>query len=201
MPYKVKILKPNMHRAHPVGRLDISVGKPNHEGEKLAATVAWARERYQHVIISVADTLQRHNLMAEGIPAMTALKQSRRAGDEWIQRNEHLFAGCSVMRWDERLNHPLYPQFLERTEQAILTDARLRQDLHEASEEYAQRLGITVSYHRHNYLVEELAVFDMLFGTEPAADIYPGSLLPFWDHESYRGRASFTRIDFLKKSA
>lgn len=71
----------------------------------------------------------------------------------------------------------------------------------QASEEYARRQGLPSSYHRHNYLVEELAVFDMLFGTEPAEDIYPGSLLPFCDHDSYRGRAHFTRIDFLEKAA
>ena len=201
MAYKVKILKPNTHRAHPVARLDISVGKPNHEGEKLAATMLWARERFQHVIVSVADTLQRHNLMAEGMPAAEASRASLQAGTVWIERNQALLQGCTVIRWDERLAHPLYPQFLDRTEQALLRDKALSQALHDAANDYARRTGIEVSYHRHNYLVEELAVFDMLFGTEPAADIYPGSLLPFWDHDAYQGRAHFTRIDFLKLSA
>lgn len=200
MPYKVKVLKPNNHRAHRVGRLDISVGQPNHEGEKLAATVLWARERFQHVIISVADTLQRHNHMAEGMPAVTALEHSRLMGDEWIARNNHLLAGCSVIRWDDRINHPLYPQFLERTQQAILNDKHLNRAMLSAADEFAKRSGLGVSYHRHNYLVEELAVFDMLFGIEPASDIYPGSLLPFWEHDAYKGRAHFTRIDFLRSS-
>jgi hypothetical protein len=197
--YKVKILKPNNWARHPVGRLDISVGQPYHEGEKLRATMAWAKKRYSHVIVSVADTLQRHNF--EGLTTELSYALAEKAGSEWIVRNADILDGVTVIRWDQRLSHPLYSQYRIKTERMILDDKDLYGHMKAAAVEYAVRKGLQTGLNRMEYLIEELAVFDMLFNLEPAADIYPGSMLPFWDHPAYEGRAAFTRIDFTRLAA
>lgn len=199
--YKVKILKPNNWRKYPVGRLDISVGMPNHEGHKLEATIAWASQRFNHIIISVADTLQRHNYMAEGMEKEAAYNLSYQKGTEWIKRNQDILEGTTIIRWEQRLAHPLYAQYTKRTLDHLSMNSAFKYSLREEALSYASRKGLKVTEDRINYLVEEISVFDMLFGIEPAADIYPGSVLPFWEQDIYQTKAAFTRIDFLKKKA
>lgn len=197
--YKVKILGPNATHSHPVGRLDISVGQPYHEGEKLAAAMRWAHNRFGHVIVSVADTLQRFNLMADGVEQGVAWQKSYDAGTEWIVRNAGVLNGCTVIRWDERVRHPLFQQFMMRTLDLIRDDVDLMRQMHAAANQYADRRGLHHAAPRMGYLIEEMAVFDMLFRLEPAADVYPGSILPFWSHPAYGDRAAFTRIDFVRR--
>lgn len=199
--YKVKILKPNNWRRYPVGRLDISVGMPYHEGPKLEAAIGWASQRFSHIIISLADTLQRHNYMAEGMDADAAYNHSFRLGTEWLERNRATLEGATIIRWDQRLRHPLYGQFVSRTMGHLHTMPAFRESLEEEANGYAARKGLQVTQHRVDYLIEEIAVFDMLFRTEPAADVYPGSILPFWEQDIYENRAAFTRIDFTRKNA
>lgn len=204
--YKIKILKPNNWRAHRVGRLDISVGAPNHEGERLETTLAWSASKFAHVIISVADTLQRHNMMADGCGEEDARRISYAEGTAWIERNSGSFQilpSFSIKRWDERLTHPLYGQYLEKTQQYYERDDDIRIATRREAAHYLSRRGssASMSQHRIDYLVEELAVFDMLFNIEPAADVYPGSMLPFWDMPPWSDRAKFTRIDFVRRSA
>ena len=43
---------------------------------------------------------------------------------------------------------------------------------------HAQRKNLEITEDRINYLIEEITVFDMFFRIEPAADVYPGSILP-----------------------
>ena len=57
-PYKLVTLRSPGWAAYSAATLLISVGQPYHEGEKFAATVAWASRHFERVH---ADTLQRHN--------------------------------------------------------------------------------------------------------------------------------------------
>jgi len=197
--YKVKVLQPNNWRRYPVGRLDISVGKEKHEGEKFAAAVLWAEQKFSHVIISVADTLQRFNYMAEGLDKEAAYNLSYKMGTDWIMRNRKYLEGKTIIRWDERLNHPLYKQYIKRTKQTINHCKNLRDSIKLEALDYTSRIGSELTSERMQYLIEEIAVFDMLFKIEPAADVYPGSILPFWEHKAYESKAAFTRIDFTRR--
>ncbi|MCB9988312.1 MAG: tRNA-dependent cyclodipeptide synthase [Rhodospirillales bacterium] len=199
--YKVKILKPNNWRKYPVGRLDISVGMPNHEDRKFSATMAWAQRRFKHVIVSVADTLQRHNYMAEGMDQETAYTHSYDAGTAWIERHQEHLQNATVIRWDQRLTHPLYMQYMKRTLDHLMENPLFQQSLQDEALGYTARKGLAMTEDRINYLLEEIAVFDLLFKIEPAADVYPGSILPFWEHDIYKPKAAFTRIDFTRKIA
>lgn len=70
-PYKVVLNSPSIWRDYSTCRLQISVGKPKHEGDKFFALTEWAAARFDKVYLIVSDTLQRHNLALE-IPAPLA---------------------------------------------------------------------------------------------------------------------------------
>jgi tRNA-dependent cyclodipeptide synthase len=197
--YKVKILQPNNWRRFPIGRLDVSVGMPNFEGEKLQATMQWAKGKFTHVIVSVADTLQRHNYLAKGVGLENAYNLSYKNGTDWIDRNAESLANTTIIRWDTRLNHPLYMQYLKKTQDHLNDDSALYDALINEAQAYAARKGLDVTNDRISYLIEEIAVFDLMFRVEPAADIYPGSILPFWEHKPYQDKAAFTRIDCIRR--
>ena len=59
--YAVKVKNGAGWNAFDTARLQISVGQPYHEGDKLAATADWVRHRFGRVIVCVNDTLQRFN--------------------------------------------------------------------------------------------------------------------------------------------
>jgi tRNA-dependent cyclodipeptide synthase len=85
----------------------VSVGQDYHEGEELSATLELAEQAgFRSLTVMLADTLQRHNLAAEGAgPEAHALALAR--GDEWISRNAFLLhrmrIPVEVVRWDECL--------------------------------------------------------------------------------------------------
>jgi hypothetical protein len=62
-------------------RLEISVGQQYHEGQKMAATLAWARTRFRGVAVLVNDTLQRFNLMFDkGLSEAEAFRRTQADG-------------------------------------------------------------------------------------------------------------------------
>lgn len=197
--YKVKPLKKAGNQAVTTARLDISVGMEYHEGEKLKATVDWAKNKYQKVIVSVADSLQRYNLNNN-------YALSIRLGDEWIERNKDAIEGCFVQRWDSILNHLFYDIGLVKN--LYVNDLAFRLLI----EDQINSLKLVKSSKESSveYLLEEIAGFAVLFRTQPAVDIYPGSFLKVWD--AFRNNlipnspkilstASTLQIGLLRKAA
>ena len=108
------MLEPNLYRvrvnscpdwvAYSSCTLGISVGQPYHESDKFAATVEWAARHFEHIRVDVSDTLQRHRLIGEGVPAEKAARASLREGDRWIAR---------ATAGSRRLRQALYDRPLE----------------------------------------------------------------------------------------
>ncbi len=168
--YKVKPLKKGGDQSLSTARLDISVGMEYHEGAKLEATVEWAKSRYQSVIISVADTLQRYNLNGDYALSLAL-------GDEWIERNQDIIKGCIIQRWDDVINHPYYD--IRRVQALYLSNRAFRLLIEDQINSLKfQKTSREASV---EYLLEEIAGFAVLFRTQPAIDIYPGSFLKLWE--------------------
>jgi tRNA-dependent cyclodipeptide synthase len=170
--------------------LGISVGQDYHEGEKFAATVEWAARHFARIRIDVADTLQRHRLMGEGIPPNEAWARTRRAGEEWIARATPILnaAGTpyTVIRWDE---------WLRRREYLAVHDAYTELEHSDPVLQPAIEADIAAFIARHQkrgepfaddafiravsraYLIEELAVITLQGAVQRSARIYPGSEL------------------------
>ena len=168
--YKVKPLKKGGDQSLGVARLDISVGMEYHEGEKLKATVDWAKRRFETVIVSVADSLQRYNLDNNYSLSMAL-------GDQWLARNKDIIEGCRVQRWDDVIQHPLYD--IGRVQDLYLRNTAFRLLIEDQIDSLKlQKAPRDASV---EYLLEEIAGFAVLFKTQPAIDIYPGSFLRVWD--------------------
>lgn len=189
-PYLVKVKNGAVWRNYRVARLQISVGGDRHEGEKFKATVEWLKHRFDKVIVCVNDTLQRFNYVMEGMSEEEALKYSLAAGREWVSRHMDEIRdlpNVEVYRWEEWKDSAF-----EKAYQNVL-------ELYDESPEFRNSMEKSQknSYSRE-YLLEEIAVFSLMYQKEKAVDVYPGTLPKvmsiFQDQHT-------TRIDFMRKKA
>lgn len=178
--YKICVNHKAPWQSYETCRLQISVGKPNYEGEKFEALCEWAGARFERTVLIVSDTLQRHNLRYQrNCDAATAWKLSRLEGETWLRRNAralHHLRTPEIVRWDQLLMHPAY-QVIETTpalDQAIEHTIREFWGRHE----YDPTLYFAFHHHSRAFLLEELSVFSYLFN-DPAIDVYAGS----WFHQ------------------
>jgi tRNA-dependent cyclodipeptide synthase len=222
--YKVTVKSGAAWRNYDTARLEISVGQPYHEGAKFEATVEWVRHRFSQVIVSVNDTLQRFNLMFErGLSENRAMAVARHAGSEWIQRQRPALArlpGCAISRWNEWLSHPDFAAVLAQTGALYETHHGFRDAVcANIGALWSRKRGSSSVYAEENfaqffalsqqYILEETAVFSLMFRERPAVDIYPGTLLFMWGvfaHGAVPGapegldKGCFTRIDFRRNT-
>lgn len=179
-PYKICINHKRPWQGYDTCRLQISVGKPNYEGEKFRALCEWAAGRFDRTVLIVSDTLQRHNVRYQrNCDAATAWKVSRLEGDAWLKRNDaalSLLKSPIIIRWDELLMHPDYNPIVPSPalEGAIETTLKEFWQRHD----YDPALYFSFHHHSRAFLIEELSVFAYLF-KDPAIDVYAGS----WFHQ------------------
>jgi tRNA-dependent cyclodipeptide synthase len=221
--YSVRVKNGAGWRAFSRVRLMISVGQPYHEGPKLEAVVAWINRNpgIRDVHVSVNDYLQRHNLIADGMPAAEAGSQALDAGALWIARNHAILsemktAHWRLTRWQDWQARPDFAGWHKALAEyekgdrgfvkAIDADART---LAERKAKRGEAIGDVerLIAHSGDYVREELAVFAMQAAALPAAEAYPGSNLRSAGYlvgrtlpEPLRPLASrhFTRIDFSR---
>lgn len=166
--------------------LGISVGQPYHEGDKFAAMVEWAARHFDHIRVDVSDSLQRHRLIGEGIPAEEAARTSLREGDRWIARAMPVLGNCgkhcTVVRWNEWLRHADFPAVHGAYTRLAQSDAVLSAAI------AADIDGFTARREKHAviadaeairtasqaYLLEELAVITLQGRQQSSARLYPG---------------------------
>lgn len=160
--------------------LMISVGQPYHEGDKFAATLDWARERFERVVVVVADSLQRWNL-EQGRP--NGASESVRLGDQWIERNQTVIdnhPGISLIRWSTLLEGDTFESARRSIEQRYYADAGYKtavdQDALAVSAKNGRSVLACVAY-----LNEENAMQSVLESMFPGMVIaYPGSNPSSW---------------------
>lgn len=184
--YKARGPGTKNHRADQYARLLISVGQPYHEGAKLAAAVKWAKDNFQRQVIFLADTLQRYNMIMNGMDANEALKLSRQLGDEWLVRNHEIIDGLEVFRWDQAVSNPDYGSARCKIERFCQENLEAKQCLEKAIYEVAIRRQIP-SYELDNffklseqYLLEEAAGKAVENELYMGVSAYPGSTPDIW---------------------
>ncbi|WP_455409949.1 tRNA-dependent cyclodipeptide synthase [Streptomyces hiroshimensis] len=197
----------------------VSVGQRYHEGDKLRATVELVqRGGFQQVTIAVADTLQRTNYL--GISRQDAYDRALKAGDEWLQRNEktlaRLAAISDVLRWDEALRDPVYPQFRRRVEDAYEHDLRYRQALLRTVGKFLDRLTArdpeadiaVASRNCLGYLIEECPVimptwahrgYDYVIYPQPMT-VAMAETRRLFVEDAYPGKAEWLPLKFKKRA-
>ncbi len=223
--YAVRVKNGAGWRAYEAARLQISVGMPYHEGEKFLAVAAWTAKRFDRVIVCVNDTLQRFNFLYEnpGMAEDEAARLMLRAGREWVERNiraMEFLPGLSLYRWDEWKKIPGYAAHKQAIDGLYDSNPDFRKALDDNVREHWQRqlknnAAGADSFHSFarwstQYLLEETAVFGIMYAQDRAADIYPGTLLApvdFLQENDSAGTLSLyknshhTRIDFARIEA
>lgn len=203
-----------------VARLQISVGQDYHEGDKLRAVAEWAKGRFEKVVVCVNDTLQRFDLMFEtGLDEEAAKSTCLVRGEEWLERNTGLFTDGNVefVRWESWLNDPGFEPVYRQIEMLYASNEEFKHAIDGNVAAIWERRrasnAVTYSFNRfkdfvdlsRRYLLEEIAVFAMMFERERAIDVYPGTVIfaatVFQGRDvegapSGLGKGHFCRIDF-----
>lgn len=216
--YAVKVKNGAGWNAFDTARFHISVGQAHHEDEKFRAAMRWAGHRFQKVIICVNDTLQRHNHIFDGMNDKGAFAKAEADGREWLERNLQIIRclpDVEIHRWEDWRSRPDYDEKHAEIAEQYCNDRHFRETIDTEVLTFWQRrqkrTGLTEAYrfadfrqNSTNYLIEECAAFCLMFQSDHAVDIYPGSvLLPcaLFKNEDGLGTRAFTRIDFRKNAA
>ena len=204
-----------------MARLQISVGQDYHEGEKMQATADWCAPRFKKVMVCVNDSLQRFNIMFEyGLSEQEAYIKSQQDGQFWVDGNLHKFSGISnleLKRWDSWLAEPEFDNVLKKIQTLYVSNREFREAIDQNIESIWERRRIMNSNKYRDsrrdefealsrrYLLEEIAVFSLMFQHNEGIDIYPGTAifaaLVFQERETEGapkglGKGRFCRIDF-----
>lgn len=166
--------------------LGVSMGSANHRGEALQATVDWLNaSSFDSGVIDVSDSLNRYTWMLDGRDAESAHAAARAQGDEWLKTNSHILGSLKkpskIIRWEEWLADPQYPQIRASVQEVFDGNNRFRMAVYaDISNFYArqetqlspEKVGLSVQY-----LLEELSAHTLLHRSHPSTAIYPGKQL------------------------
>jgi tRNA-dependent cyclodipeptide synthase len=205
-------------------RLPISVGQEYHEGEKMAALAQWCEHRFDHVIFCVGDTLQRFNMMFEqDMGEDEAFMKTKSEGTSWIERNIPRFShikSLEIKRWDFWRKDPKYPGILDQVHVFYQENTQFYESIEKNIGHLWQRRQKAIPNQytpsrfeyftelSRRYLLEEIAVFCLMYEEEIAIDVYPGSVIfsavlfqgkTVPNCPSGLGKGHFCRIDFSRK--
>lgn len=172
-------------------RLEISVGQPYHEGAKLQAALEWANRHFDQTVLLLGDTLQRYNLMMDGVAAEQARKSAFDAGEQWLKRHAEYIKDLQIFRWDDVLQHPDFGIIRKKVGDLYQKDNHVKKMIDESIKEIAIRRHI--ESHRDvqffdlslQYLLEEITGAVIENQLYPGVSAYPGSIPKFWGVINY----------------
>jgi len=174
---------------HSTCRLVVSVGRPNHEGDKLDATIQWVNRHFENCIFVLCDVLHRHNYIADGFSSSEAYAISKHDGDIWLSRNKerinNLIIPYNIIRWEECLNHPDFSDRLHKITGFCSQNSAFQRSIREDIDRFirTQKKTRSLSFTEEKQigingkalLLEEVAGCSLLVEQDLAVDIYPGS--------------------------
>lgn len=226
--YTVKVKSEQSYdnwRQFGAARLQISVGQQYHESHKMLATLEWLKPRFSEIHICINDTLQRFNLMFEkGLSIELASMACEKAGREWYGRYENdisKLANSKIHYWNEWLSHPQYSEIYKSISNLYKSNDRFAQLVNQNINEIWNRRAInnpglytSARYAEFfelskAYLLEEIAVFSLMYEHNSAIDIYPGTTIfaatvlqgtSLPGAPVGLGKGHFCRIDFTKRT-
>jgi len=152
--------------------MPISVGSPVHEGGKMKATLKLVNRSFKRCSILIDDTLQRFTLQIADptLTEKTAYEQAMLDGETWLSRNKNYISNLQIdyriIRWDDWLNHPLYPEKYSEIEYYYINNSDFKSAITLNIDQYLSRRKINSTHYDYlrasnvclNYLKEECAV-------------------------------------------
>lgn len=124
----------------------ISVGYEDIDGEELAAIFEGLNKSFKNCTISVCDTLQKYNLLAQdGLEMSLAEEKSLACGDSWLTKNKLIFNTLKIpyqiIRWNEWLSEASYAEKRGYINNFYQSDEGFREAILRTIEAYLTRLA------------------------------------------------------------
>jgi tRNA-dependent cyclodipeptide synthase len=173
--------------------IGISLTNPIFETTNLAALLQWAGDKFEQCLVILGDDLCRFNQTIRfGSPPDQALAAAHRVGDAFIEKTADVFEQfdpqkMKLVRWSENLSDNLYLRSRARLDHLFNSDPEFKKMVEVDALSFVERLrnrksDIAVSDAKAielccEYLLEEIAVFDMLSEKGWMVELYPGSEL------------------------
>ena len=183
----VSVKSPSKWRHHKNFHLGISMGSAHHAGAALAAIVDWANcAGFENGLIDVSDTLNRYNLMRDGLDEDTARHRASEQGKAWVASNkailERLKMPYKVIHWDHWLSDDRFPGYEQAFAVAYEEDADFKAAiLRDIRYYHFRKSGQNISdlsprdiEFGKRFYFEELAALSIQFEDYPCAEAYPG---------------------------
>lgn len=175
------------------GFIGISLDSPNFTGKRLETLIDWINDNtcFTNIKISLSDTLNRHNYMLPyNLSEAAAHAKSVLAGDQWLKDNKRALNALEVpfdiIRWDYWLykhnaevekNKEIFSELYAKNDSEI--NLAINKDLNGF---FTRKHNKTIDQLPHetvqkslNYIIEELAVYSIIFNQYPSTKIYPGN--------------------------
>jgi len=173
-------------REKKICELGISPGNDVHDGDKLFSTMEWASRHFEEIVITLSDTLYRHNFKAEGLTDILAYKEGLHVGEKWLFKNRAILEQFkpsikNIDRWDKWLLHPDFTQIYNDLLLYDESDEGFKASIGSDIENYINRKDrndghIQEDILRENcrlFLLEEIAAYILIGRTYNSAHIYP----------------------------
>jgi tRNA-dependent cyclodipeptide synthase len=173
--------------------IGISLTNPIFERCNLEALLRWANDKFEQCLVVLGDDLCRFNQTIRfGTEPEEALQAAHRIGDVFIERTADLFAQfdpkkMQFVRWSENLRDDLYLSSKSAIDKLFSSDAEFKEMVKVDALSFVDRLkkrskDIAVDDSEAidlccEYLLEEIAVFNMLSEKGWRVELYPGSEL------------------------
>ncbi len=163
----------------------VCLGNENQTGDKLRLTIEWLNVRFSHVVVEIADTLNRHNLMIGGTPECDAVRQCVADGDRWLAQSASLLRqfsiGHTIVRWSDILQQPGLNEAVNGLRNLYSADEGFRAAVDADILDYHSRIGVRVDLRRaqasQDYIFEETAADIMAAREGKLAIVYAGKKL------------------------
>jgi tRNA-dependent cyclodipeptide synthase len=187
--YKIRVRNCPEWENENVCSVEISVGNENQEGEKLSSLLAWVNDRFDACIINVADTLQRHNLIADGMTEGEAHLQSVIDGNQYIFRNLETIEGLSIpykiIRWSQWTMHEDFEDVHQQVKNFYMLDEKFTELVDNDVRKFLKRNDHKDSeYFKRSvdFILEEAAAHILMGRIYSPVCLYPGKRLESLDY-------------------
>lgn len=174
--------------------LGISIGNPQFRGDFFEALLQWIAEHFDACVIVVGDYLQRFNEhIFYNRQGKEAEIEALRMGDNFFEESAKVLAGLSkkqfqITRWKSYLDSTEFHEAKKTLEELFVSSYEFRESIDKTSSEFISRqvknkkstivnkkTAIALST---QYLLEEIAVFNVLVERGWAVEVYPGPEIP-----------------------
>ena len=187
--YKIRVKNCPEWKDRNVCSVEISVGNENQEGDKLRSLLEWVNENFDSCIINVADTLQRHNAIGEGMPKGMATFHTLVEGAKYIARNADSFAALKIphqiIRWNEWLNHPDFEKTHYNIQAYYLNNPVFAELVNQDARTFLTRNDKDTERHfmtSVDFILEEAAAHILMARNHSPVCVYPGKRLQSLDY-------------------